>query len=453
MRLFRRPSSLLRTFGSAAVALAVAATTGVAVSAPATAANPPTPGDIWGYGFDQCVAPTQAKMDRWLTHSPYLAVGIYISGNSRACRNQPNLSPQWVARQLGAGWRLLPITLGPQSTCVGRYPRYGANIDPTINNSSANNHAAARSQGHREANVAVYAARQLGIVARSTLWYDLEGWSDYRNSTCRESALAFLSAWTTQLHRWNYVSGTYSSAGSGMKILDDARAQRRSDVVLPDRIWIARWDGKANTSTSYIREEGWRPGNRMKQYKGGHNETWGGVTINIDSNFLDLGRGWQSLPWGRECGDVRVNYWTYEPVGPGSGNWWKIRALQCFLNHEKVYSGPYTGTWTAATAQAANAWRRANGQPVTASWTSGNWVALLGKGAAPVVKIGSKSQAVRRLQRALAAAGVASRGVNPDGVMHAVDVAALRTYQQRVRVPVTGVAGPDTWSALRRGRR
>ena len=59
--------------------------------------------------------------------------------------------------------------------------------------------------------------------------------------------------------------------------------------TLPDQIWIARWDGKANTSTSYIREDGWRPGGRVKQFQGGHNETWGGVTINIDRNYLDLG--------------------------------------------------------------------------------------------------------------------------------------------------------------------
>ena len=34
----------------------------------------------------------------------------------------------------------------------------------------------------------------------------------------------------------------------------------------------------------------------MKQYRGGHNETWGGVTINIDRNFLDLGRGSFAAP-------------------------------------------------------------------------------------------------------------------------------------------------------------
>ena len=65
---------------------------------------------------------------------------------------------------------------------------------------------------------------------------------------------------------------------------------------LPDQIWIARWDVPANTSTSYIREDGWLPGGRMKQYQGGHDETWGGVRINIDRNYLDLGLGSVAAP-------------------------------------------------------------------------------------------------------------------------------------------------------------
>src|SRR5689334_16499676 len=62
-------------------------------AAPARATNVVTPGDFTGYGFDQCLTPSQSAMDTWLTSSPFLAVGIYISGDSRACRNQPNLTP------------------------------------------------------------------------------------------------------------------------------------------------------------------------------------------------------------------------------------------------------------------------------------------------------------------------------------------------------------------------
>ena len=70
------------------------------------------------------MAPTQAAMDAWITHSPFRAVGIYISGDSRACRTQPNLSPTWVSTQVARGWRLLPIALGPQASCLDRFPRY-----------------------------------------------------------------------------------------------------------------------------------------------------------------------------------------------------------------------------------------------------------------------------------------------------------------------------------------
>ena len=43
----------------------------------------------------------------------------------------------------------------------------------------------------------------------------------------------------------------------------------------------------------YVSDSLWANHQRVHQYKGGHKETWGGVTINIDSNYVDgpvLGR-------------------------------------------------------------------------------------------------------------------------------------------------------------------
>ena len=339
-----RPSlrTSLRTLFVTTLSAAVAS---VALSAPAHAENRVTPGDFTGYGFDQCLAPTQAKMDAWMEYSPFSAVGIYISGASRACRSQPNLTTTWISTQLAKGWRLLPITLGPQSSCVGRFPRYGASIDPTIKESSTNSYAAARKQGTAEAKSAVAVAKGLGITAGSTLWYDLEGWSNVNDVSCRESALSFLQAWTKGLHDLGYVSGVYSSAGSGMVILDNAR-KNRPDYVLPDRIWIARWDGVANTSTSYISDDGWRPGGRMKQYKGGHNETWGGVTINIDSNYLDLGKGSAKLAAQKFCKDtVSADFPAYHRMTAGTSRTDEVKALQCLLRERGYYGGKITGTF------------------------------------------------------------------------------------------------------------
>lgn len=109
----------------------------------------PPPGDFTGYGFDQCVAPTNATMGKWWRQSPFTAVGIYISGDSRACRVQPNLDPTWIAKQVARGWRLLPIALGPQASCQPRFPRY--KDDFKISPIPAGDYALAASQGTAEA--------------------------------------------------------------------------------------------------------------------------------------------------------------------------------------------------------------------------------------------------------------------------------------------------------------
>ena len=194
--------------------------------------------------------------------------GSTSPATAAAAATSPTSRPSWVGTQLRKGWRLLPITLGPQASCHPSFPRYSD--DHTINARPGSNgsYRRARKQARYWAGQSVEEAKRLGIVRGSTLWYDLEGF-DLSNTHCRESALAFLSAWTTRLHALDYVSGVYSSAGSGIKMLDDARVNRPNAFTLPDRIWIARWDGNANTQTDYIRNDGWLPGGRMKQYRGG----------------------------------------------------------------------------------------------------------------------------------------------------------------------------------------
>jgi len=209
----------------------VVAVTGVGAAAPAHAANVATPGNFTGYGFDQCLAPDQAAMDAWLRSSPFWAVGIYISGDSRACTSQPNLTPTWISTQLRSGWRLLPITLGPQAWCTTR-DRYLQQV--RISPDPAKSYGKARRQGRAEAAKTVARATQLGLAPGSTLWYDLEAF-DIAPTDCRESALSFLSAWTNKLHALDFVSGIYSSAASGVKMLDDAQADQSGMAYLPGR--------------------------------------------------------------------------------------------------------------------------------------------------------------------------------------------------------------------------
>jgi peptidoglycan hydrolase-like protein with peptidoglycan-binding domain len=404
-----------------------------------------TPGDFTGYGFDQCLAPTQSAMDRWWAKSPFSAVGIYISGDSRACRSQPNLSPTWVAAQVARGWRLLPIALGPQASCQPRFPRY--QDDFTISNKAAGGYATAAAQGAAEADKNAADATAYGIGPGSTIWYDLEGF-DLTNTACRESALVFVSGWVTRIKEHGYVAGFYSSASSGITMIDDARVQRPGQFALPDRIWIARWDGAANTSTTYIPEDGWRPGGRMKQYRGGHNESWGGVTINIDSNFIDLGAGSQPVAEGR-CPGTRLGYWKYPRLTPTSARATRVKVLQCLLTEQGTYAGPVNGSYDAATIAAARAWQAARRFTPSDTFEKRHWTALLAAGARTTIKRGSADESVHRLQRALNAAGAGR--FRATGVFDAKTETALRTYQARLRITVSGVATTQTWNRLQRG--
>lgn len=367
-RLSARATTRLATV-AAGLTVVLAVSLGAVVPA-AQADNPPTPGAFTGYGFDQCNAPTQAAMDAWWRSSPFKAAGIYISGDSRACTAQPNLSPTWVAQQLATGWKLLPITLGPQASCTTR-AKYLQQV--RINPLSTGDYAAARTQGSQEAAKTVAAASALGITPGSTMYYDLEAFS-ITNVACRDSAMAFLSGWTLQLHAQGYVSGAYSSAASGIKVIDAGRAAPTRFTV-PDQLWIADWNGVASSHTSYIPDDGWA-GQRIHQYQGGHNETWGGVTINIDSNWVELG-GVAVTRSAASCGSVK----KLVRLAPGSRHKYAIKVLQCRLQVAGMYGGKVTGKYNKKTVAAVKTYRASVGYPVKRKdWTARAWRSLLARG-------------------------------------------------------------------------
>lgn len=441
---------------------------GAAQSVPGrAAANPPTPGNFTGKGFDQCNAPSQHAMDRWRQKSPYRAVGIYISGNSRFCRDQPNLTPTWVSTQLANGWHLLPITLGPQASCQPRFPRYSQAVDPTINPSKAYTYAAARAQAEAEAKTAVAAATALGIVRGSTLFYDIEGFDLHHSTGCTESAKWFLSTWSNTLHRNGYLSGVYSSAGSGIAMVDQVRQAPPQGYVLPDLLWLARWNNKANTrATSYLSDDGWSQHQRVKQYQGGHNETWGGVTINIDRDYLDVrGRpvpaARAELPTGPStggsdpladpmCTGASISMPTYVRTD-ATHHARKIAPLQCLLKQQRLYRGAVTGKWSIGTRHALHLFQKRVRRPVHDSAYRGDWVALLSAGSSnSTLKRGAKNADVIRVQRAMNAAS--NRRLTVSGSYDSATERAVRAYQKKVIGPSTGVVATLTWAALRKGR-
>ncbi|NYI04142.1 DUF1906 domain-containing protein [Allostreptomyces psammosilenae] len=231
------------------------------------------PGTYSGMGFDACTAPSSSAMQAWRNYSSHRAVGVYISGSVRAC-SQPNLTAAWVSEHTSEGWHLLPIHVGRQAPCNS----YSSEVstDP----------ATARTQGRAAADESIAAAANLGIQAGSVLYNDMEAY-DNTNTTCSRAVLSYLDGWTDRLHERGYRSGVYSSAASGIR--DLSYNYNSTTYTRPDHIWFAWWNGVANTDAgSYVPDSQWANHQRVHQYRGGHNETYGGVTINIDSNWLDV---------------------------------------------------------------------------------------------------------------------------------------------------------------------
>jgi hypothetical protein len=220
-----------------------------------------------GLGLDACSAPSFAAMSAWLS-SPYRAVGIYIGGANMACA-QLNLTPAWVSAQAAAGYQLIPTYVGLQS--------------PTASCGCASiNRTQAAAQGAAAAADAVAHALALGIAPGNPIYDDMEGYT--RTATSTAAVLAFLSGWTTTLHADGYLSGVYSSANSGVRDLVSSMANGYPE---PDDVWIAEWNGQQTTASAYVPSTDWPAHQRLHQYQGDHAATYGGVTLDIDSDYLD----------------------------------------------------------------------------------------------------------------------------------------------------------------------
>ncbi len=226
--------------------------------------------EFTGLGFDACAAPSSRAMAAWES-SPYRAVGVYIGGLNRAC-SQPNLTAAWVGEQVAEGWHLIPTYVGlqaPTSAC-------------TTCASLSSGLGTATKQGAEAARDAVADAQAIGMGPGSPIYFDMEAYT--RTASATRATLTFLAAWTEELHLLGYTSGVYSSSASGIA---DLAGQVGEDYPLPDDLWFANWNYRANALDPYLPATAWSEHQRIHQYRGGHNETYGLTTINIDNNFVE----------------------------------------------------------------------------------------------------------------------------------------------------------------------
>jgi hypothetical protein len=291
-----------------------------------------------GQGFDACTAPSSSQMSAW--SSAYRAIGVYIGGVNMGC-SQANLTSGWVSQQSAAGWHLIPIYVGlqaPGNSC----------------GCAAIASASAAGEGKAAAQDAVAQAQGIGLGKGNPIYYDMEGYE--RGGTTSSSVLTFLNAWTQQLHAEGYKSGVYSSDASGIV---DLVSRHGSGYSEPDDLWAAAWNGRASTSDGNIPSGEWANHQRVHQYAGNENQTHGGVTINIDADYVDattaaagsvgsgssgggqhqptywVFTGWGNVygsrgsvfygsPWASHAGDGQIT--GMAPTADGKG-YWMVDAL------------------------------------------------------------------------------------------------------------------------------
>lgn len=399
---------------------------------------PPAPADAsWsGFAFDACRAPSQRVMDRWQTSSPFTGVGIYIGGVHRAC-NQRHLTPRWVSHQLRAGWKLLPIWVGPQASCTGY--RHRIKSRPGGNEQ----YPAARARAGREARLAVRAARALRLPRGELIFYDIEPF-DVGRRHCRGSSLAFLDEWTREVHRRGYRSGVYSHVNSGISLL--SRTGR--NYARPDAVWYAWIDRVGSMPRKYVSNATFMQASRVHQYALDTRVNFGGFRMDIDWNFVSLGatqRATSPAGCAQAASRVRTKALRAGASGP------VVRVLQCLVLPGERHPLKTSGRYDQSTIRAVKSFQRRRGLEVTGIVDRRTWTSLLVRGGTPVLRKGDRGEHVRRLQSSLnAAAGKPT--VRVDGAYGRDTAKAVRHYRARLGLGRKGVVNDSVWKALARGK-
>jgi photosystem II stability/assembly factor-like uncharacterized protein len=234
-------------------------------------------------GFDKCELASEEELRRWIADSPYRAVNLYIGGAMRACPNE-TMNAARLKALTQQGWAFIPTWVGPQAPCIhdpnNRLEKFAA--DP----------ATAFSQGRAEAEQALQVAAALELAnsdgSGTVIYYNLEAY-DGQNTTCAEASRAFVAGWTQRLQERNSYAGLYALA------CNPPIARYADAPPAPDAVWFAAWKSEGfdpavtvwDIPPACLPPTLWNQQQRIRQYAGDVDETWGGVTLAIDSNVLD----------------------------------------------------------------------------------------------------------------------------------------------------------------------
>jgi hypothetical protein len=349
-------------------------------------------------------------MQTWRTSSPYRDANIYYGGSARAC-SQTNLTPSWVSAVFQQGWRLIPTWVGPQAPCSSFGNKFS--LTPST----------ARSQGLAEADAAANAAAALGLGAGTPVYYDMEYYST--TTACSAAVRAFVNAWGERLRARGYVSGVYGTASN-------AQTDWRPGLFTytPDAVWVASWYCTGSTC-SYnpttvfgirpLSDSYWANNQRIHQYWGGHNETWGGVTFNIDANYAN---GPVAVADGVAQPDLVVDSVSTSPASPVAGQAVTFSAVVRNAGTAGTPSGVVIGvgyridgtqvTWGTVNVSLAA------GATVTVGTGGGSWTATSGTHtlvavADDVNRIAEANETNNQLSRSITVSGGVAQFTCDDG--------------------------------------
>ncbi len=425
--------------------LLAALLTAAVLAGPATAATPSAPGSFTGYGFDACVAPDQPTMDRWNLYSPYSAIGIYVSGRARYCGDiyQPNLSKAWVQTNAANGWRFMPIHVGYQSPCYKNHKK--SRVQKNLMSKSL---PTARKQARSDASEAVAALKKYGFAPGSFIYLDLEWWAR-DHGPCDNAVREFIDAFNESVHAAKYKAGLYSSGSAAIKMTDELVAQKYKGFTPPDQIWFAWTNQKANVDGGpYLAASRWANHQRIHQYHNGVDASYAGAKLNIDKNWLDVGRGSVATKEPRPCG-VAMSFSRYPSLKPGAKGP-EVAALQCLLRGLGL-KRTVTGSYDASTRTAVDKFRASRGWSRTGYVSASVWASLFSQGKhARVIKRGSVGTDVWNAQRALVAAG---KKFTISGVYDRDTVTAVIAYRTTNGLRGYSTVEASVWDALNRGAR
>ena len=209
-------------------------------------------------------------MQAW--RAKYAVAAVYIGGQEMGC-GYGNLSKSWVQSAETMGWSLMPVFVGLQAPCN----TFSREINPSQ----------AAAQGQQAATQAVSDAASFGLGPGSPIYFDMEAYNE-EEAGCVTAVLTVLDAWDRQLQASGYVSGVYSSAGSGVVNLQTTSSVAGHPLTEPQAIWFALWDNVVNlTGSPYLTPAVWSPAARSKQYAGPRVVKVGGISLNIDSDLVN----------------------------------------------------------------------------------------------------------------------------------------------------------------------